>query len=47
MAGHTDCTAYVQTDPRGCALYITPLEALADGANIDSVYSSRSLAICY
>ena len=47
MAEHPDCTAYVQTDPRGCALYIIPLEALADGAKVDSVYNARGEAVCY
>ena len=47
MAEHPTCTAYVQTDPRGCALYIIPLEALADGAKVDSVYNARGEAVCY
>lgn len=47
MAEHPTCTAYVQTDPRGGALYIITLEALADGAKVDSVYNARGVAVCY
>ena len=46
MTSHVAYAAYVQTDPRGCALYIAPVSELSDGANVDSVYT-RGLAICY
>ena len=45
MAEHGAYVAYNQPDPRGCALYIVPVAKL-EGANVDSVYSSRGLAIC-
>jgi len=37
-------TAYVQTDPRGCALYILKPGDVPEGASIDSCYS-RGLAV--
>lgn len=45
MKSHGAYVAYHQTDPRGCALYIIPVEKL-EGANVDSVYT-RGLAVCY
>lgn len=37
-------TAYVQTDPRGCALYILKPGDVPEGADIDSCYN-RGLAV--
>lgn len=44
MAAHPDLLAYVQTDPRGNALYILRKTDLRDGEQLDSVYT-KGLAI--
>jgi predicted RNA-binding Zn-ribbon protein involved in translation (DUF1610 family) len=44
MASHSELTHYVQTDPRGCALYVLR-KADVNGSNIDQVYN-RGLAVC-
>ena len=43
MAKYPTLTAYVQGDPRGCALYILTAEQAA-GGEIDSIYT-RGLAV--
>jgi hypothetical protein len=43
MKGHPDFTAYHQTDPRGCALYIVPNDKLT-GA-VESCYTN-GIAVC-
>jgi hypothetical protein len=35
---------YVQTDPRGCALYAVPVSSIREGENISSIYN-RGIAI--
>lgn len=45
MAGHPDCVAYHQGDPRGCALYILAKSDLKPGEDINSVYT-RGVAVC-
>ena len=45
MAGKPELVAYVQTDPRGCALYILKRSDVRAGEQIDSVYT-RGLAVC-
>jgi len=44
MARYPSLTAYVQGDPRGCALYILKSGDVPEGASIDSCYS-RGLAV--
>lgn len=44
MAKYPTLTAYVQTDPRGAALYILTERDLADGSDIHSIYS-RGVAV--
>jgi hypothetical protein len=44
MARHPEYAAYHQTDPRGCALYIVPLQSL-EGVSIENHYT-RGLAVC-
>lgn len=44
MARYPGLTAYVQGDPRGCALYILQASDIPDGATIDSCYS-RGVAV--
>lgn len=44
MKNYPALTAYVQTDPRGCALYILRPDDVPAGATIDSCYS-RGLAV--
>lgn len=44
MANYPDLVAYVQTDPRGCALYILTKEQIGN-SEIDSVYT-RGVAVC-
>lgn len=45
MARYPALTAYVQTDPRGCALYILRPGDVREGASIDSCYSN-GVAVC-
>lgn len=45
MARYPDLRAYVQTDPRGAALYIYRADALRDGQEIYCCYSSVGTAI--
>ena len=43
MARHPDCRVYIQSDPRGCALYILTPEMLArwpDDQDLSTIYSS-------
>ncbi|MFA5897669.1 MAG: hypothetical protein WC829_01020 [Hyphomicrobium sp.] len=44
MARYPTLTAYVQTDPRGCALYILRNEDIIAGSDISACYS-RGLAV--
>lgn len=44
MAQYPHLTAYVQSDPRGCALYILTAEQLKGEHGIDSIYN-RGIAI--
>lgn len=44
MAKYPTLTPYIQGDPRGCSLYILRSEDLADGHDIDSIYT-RGVAI--
>lgn len=44
MAKYPTLTAYVQSDPRGCALYILTAEHLASGHDINSIYN-RGVAV--
>lgn len=44
MASHPHLTAYVQSDPRGVALYILEKSRLV-GRNIESCYSSQGIAV--
>ena len=44
MAGHGDLWAYVQTDPRGCALYVGR-KTDVNGHEIETVYN-RGVAAC-
>ena len=44
LANYPGLTAYVQGDPRGCALYIIKSDDIPAGASIDSCYS-RGLAV--
>lgn len=44
MARYPTLTAYVQTDPRGCALYILKPGDVPAGESVDSYYS-RGLAV--
>lgn len=45
MADHLAFVAYVQTDPRGAALYLVEKSKLKDGVSLDSVYSSIGICI--
>lgn len=44
MSRYPSLTAYVQGDPRGCALYILKPSDIPEGATVDSCYS-RGLAV--
>jgi hypothetical protein len=44
MSRYPTLTAYVQGDPRGCALYILTAEQLASKHEIDSIYT-RGVAV--
>ncbi len=44
MAQYPTLTAYVQTDPRGCALYILTAKQLEGSYGIDSIYN-RGVAV--
>lgn len=44
MARYPDLQAYVQTDPRGCALYILRPGDVPEGADVSSCYS-RGIAV--
>lgn len=44
MARYPGLTAYVQGDPRGCALYIIRPGDVPEGADVDSYYS-RGIAV--
>ena len=45
LARYPGLQAYIQTDPRGCALYILPPGAVKEGEDVSSVYSSRGIAV--
>lgn len=45
MEGKQGVQAYVQGDPRGCALYIVRDSDVPPGADIESYYS-RGIAVC-
>lgn len=40
MAGHPPLQAYIQTDPRGCALYIIRPGDVPEGADVSSCYNN-------
>ena len=44
LSRYPELTAYVQTDPRGCALYILHRSDV-DGAEACQVYNSRGIAV--
>jgi hypothetical protein len=44
MERYPDLTAYVQTDPRGAALYVLRPGDVPDGADV-SAYYSRGIAV--
>lgn len=44
MANYPSLDAYVQTDPRGCALYIFEKKAMK-GLDVNAHYSSKAIAI--
>jgi hypothetical protein len=44
MAKYPTLTAYVQGDPRGCALYILTVDQLESEHGIDSIYT-RGVAV--
>lgn len=44
LSRYPELTAYVQTDPRGCALYILR-RADVDGVDACQVYNSRGIAV--
>ena len=46
MHGKQGVQAYVQGDPRGCALYIVRDSDVPEGRDIESYYS-RGIAVCY
>jgi hypothetical protein len=40
MAGYPHLSAYVQTDPRGCALHIIRPDDVKEGRDVESCYSN-------
>ena len=46
MACHPELTAFVQTDPRGCALYILRPGDVPEGKTADCCYTN-GIAVCY
>lgn len=46
LDGKAGLSAYVQGDPRGCALYILRAGDVPEGQNADCCYS-RGIAVCY
>lgn len=47
MTQYPELVAYHQTDPRGCALYIARKVDIREGQQIDQIYSSVGVAVCY
>ena len=45
LAGKAGLSAYIQSDPRGCALYILRQGDVPEGESADSYYS-RGIAVC-
>ena len=45
MARYPSLLAYVQTDPRGAALYVLRADLVESGEDIEQVYSSRGVAV--
>lgn len=45
MQAHPTLDAYVQGDPRGCALYVYKRAAMPE--NVEAHYSSKGVAVCY
>lgn len=45
MTNYPQLRAYIQGDPRGCALYILRADDIGPGESIDSVYT-RGIAVC-
>jgi len=45
VSKYPDLIFYYQGDCRGCAVYLVPKKYVANGENIDSVYS-RGFAVC-
>ncbi len=45
LANHPEFTYYLQTDPRGAALYLIPLSRVSADTKLDSVYSSIGICI--
>ena len=46
LSKHPGHFYYYQGDPRGCALYLFKPGDIKEGERIDSLYSSRGLALC-
>jgi hypothetical protein len=46
MEKYPQFVAYIQGDPTGCALYITPTDRLRPGQDISSYYNSVGIAVC-
>ena len=44
MARYPDLVHYLQTDPRGCSLYLIPREK-AEGRDLDAIYSARGYPV--
>lgn len=45
MQKHPTLGAYVQGDPRGCALYVYAQTNMPE--NVEAYYSSKGVAVCY
>lgn len=45
MANYPEFVPFVQSDPRGAALYIIPKASLRDNDDLECCYSSRGIAI--
>lgn len=45
MAKYPDLVSYIQTDPRGCALYILERADVSEDRPVDQIYNSRGVAV--
>jgi hypothetical protein len=45
MTRYPELGTYIQTDPRGCALYIIPRDKIRDGLTVENCYSSIGIAV--